>query len=242
MAVDILFPMWNRAEFVEVTLGCLVRNTNWRMVRKLVIYDDGSRPHQLERIAKRIPSPTIGVPVDVRHTDRLGPPGVMLDYLRHDPSEVFVKIDSDIAVPEHWLEDLTAGWDDQVELLGMEIGMPHGLNAGMGLEEGERTWVPARHIGGVGMMRLAAFTGRGPIQPDGRFGFTEWQHTYTPKRGWIFPEINAPCLDRLPVEPYVSLSHQYEILGWQRSWWKYPLDASRYWDWMEGVTVCAGHE
>jgi hypothetical protein len=116
----------------------------------------------------------------------------------------------------------------------MEIGHPHGLHLGMGMDKLERGFHPARHIGGVGMMRASAFAGK-PIKPSGRFGFTEWQHTYRPRRGWIFPEILAPCLDRVPVEPYASLSTTYERLGWQRGWWKYPLGADRYWSWMEGV-------
>jgi hypothetical protein len=87
------------------------------------------------------------------------------------------------------------------------------------------------------MMRTEAFTGRKPIKPSGRFGFTEWQHTHKPKLGWVFPEINAPCLDRLPIEPYVGWSTVYESLKWQRAWWKYPLGADRYWNWLTGVAV-----
>lgn len=236
-----LFLTWNRKEFTEVALDCLVRNTNWAMVRRLVIYDDGSEPEQLGAISRLIPSPAdVRVPVDVRHTRRLGPPGVMLDYLRYDPADVFVKIDNDIAVPGMWLEDLTSAWSLTIDLLGMEVGMPSGIHSGMGLEHGERLFVPARHIGGVGMMRTQAFRdARVPMRPDGRYGFTEWQHTNRPIRGWVFPEINAPCLDRLPIEPFVSLSEEYERRKWQRSWWKYPLAADRYWDWLTKGEVTA---
>lgn len=239
MAVDILFLMWNRAEFTEVAFDCLARNTNWRMVRKLVIYDDGSDSHQLERMVRCVPGQAdIRVPIDFRHTKRVGPPGVMLNYLSHDPSEVFVKIDNDIAVPEFWLEDLSSAWDDWTELLGMEIGMPHGLSSSAYSASG-RSVVPSRHIGGVGMMRTEAFRSRSPMRPDGRNGFTEWQHTHRPNRGWIFPEINAPCLDRLPIEPFVSLSKEYERRGWQRPWWKYPLEAGRYWEWFTEGEIAA---
>jgi hypothetical protein len=240
VAVDILFLSWNRAEFTEVALDCLVHNTNWRMVRRLVIYDDGSEPEQLGVISRCVPSPgDVAVPVDVRHTRRLGPPGVMLDYLRHDPAEVFVKIDNDIAVPELWLEDLSSAWGADIELLGMEVGHPHGFKPEGVIDYGRHVFVPARHIGGVGMMRAEAFLSRRSMRPDGRNGFTEWQHTHQPRRGWIFPEINAPCLDRLPIEPFVSLSKEYERRGWQRPWWKYPLDADRYWDWLAKGEVTA---
>lgn len=234
--VDLLFLTWNRKEFTEVSLRCLVENTNWRMVKRLVIYDDGSLPDELDAIAAMVPRPgDIRVPIDFRHSPRLGPPGVMVDYLHRDPADVFVKIDNDIAVPPLWLEDLTSAWTSTIDLLGMEIGHPHGIQAGMGLENG-KMFVAARHIGGVGMMRTSAFLeARHRIKPDGRFGFTEWQHTERPVRGWIFPEILAPCLDRMPIEPYLSWSLEYEQRKWQRPWWKYPLNADRYWNWMEVV-------
>lgn len=233
MEVDILFLSWNRAEFTEVALRCLERNTNWRLVRKLVVYDDGSEPEQLGRLTRAMPDfSKIRVPIDFRHTKRLGPPGVMVEYLKHDPSEVFVKIDNDIAVPPGWLDDLMGVWSPELDLLGMEIGMPRGLSSLPVLEP--RAWEPCRHIGGVGAMRTAALIDhRPPIKPNGRFGFTEYQHTHKLRSGWVFPEINAPCLDRVPVEPYASLSASYVQEGWQREWWQYPRHADRFWNWIE---------
>jgi len=40
--VDILYLAKGRLEFTKHTLGMLVKNTNWDLVNKLVIYDDGS--------------------------------------------------------------------------------------------------------------------------------------------------------------------------------------------------------
>lgn len=236
MAVDILFLTWNRAEFTEVACRCLERNTNWRLVRKLVVYDDGSEPEQLSRIVQAIPDlEKIRVPIDFRHSKRLGPPGVMLDYLKHDPSSVFVKIDNDIAVPPGWLDALSAVWEQspELDLLGMEIGQPRGLSS-MPSEDQERTWEGCRHIGGVGMMLASSLLrGHPPMRPNGRFGFTEYQHTHKLCSGWVFPEINAPCLDRVPVEPYRTWSEEYVRRGWQREWWQYPMSASRFWEWIE---------
>jgi hypothetical protein len=237
MTVDLLFLTWNRAEFTEVALGCLARNTNWRLVNRLVVYDDGSDQDQLEQIVAAVPGPAdIGVPIDFRHTVGLGPPGVMLDYLGHDPTEVFVKIDNDIAVPGGWLEALTGVWEDRLDLLGMEIGMPRGLSSlPWPEEEAARTWEPCRNIGGVGMMRSSALLRQHPpLKPNGRFGFTEYQHTHKTASGWIFPEINAPCLDRVPVDPFASWSAGYVERGWQREWWQYPQTADRYWSWLKG--------
>jgi hypothetical protein len=55
----------------------------------------------------------------------------------------------------------------------------------------------------------------------GRFGFTEWQNRNDLKRGWITPDLLVPQLDRVPVEPYRSLSETYIENGWQRAWTPY---------------------
>lgn len=52
--------------------------------------------------------------------------------------------------------------------------------------------------------------------PSGRSGFSEWQHTYQPVRGWIRPDLPVALLDRVPLEPWLSLSQEYIANGWQR--------------------------
>jgi len=226
--LDILFLSWNRWEFTELSLRLLFENTNWELTRRLVVYDDGSDSTTVGRLQSLIGE----APCEVvfRQTHERSPVGVMLHYLRNDPAEQFAKIDNDIAVPPGWLESLLCVWSPEIDLLGMEIGHPHGLQTD-DMSFIKRMFVPARHIGGVGMMRSSAFGGARRMRANGRFGFTEWQHTNRPRVGWIFPEVNAPCLDRVPVEPWVSLSAFYEQVGWQRPWWKYPMESAHHWDW-----------
>lgn len=40
--VDLFYPAWNRLEFTRETFGALLANTEWPLVRELVVYDDGS--------------------------------------------------------------------------------------------------------------------------------------------------------------------------------------------------------
>lgn len=228
MSLDVLYLSWNRWEFTEATLPLLWANTEWDLVRRFVVYDDGSEPPILAKLEALVASSP--VEIDFRKTHHRSPVAVMRDYLTHEPASTFAKIDNDVAVPPGWLSDLLSVWADRIDLLGMELGQPHGLLAANGEP---RRFVESSHIGGVGLMRTSAFERYPKMRPVGRFGFTEWQHTYRPVRGWIFPEVNAPCLDRLPTEPWVGLSERYESFGWQRPWWKYPAEASRYWEWME---------
>lgn len=229
MTLDILFLSWNRWEFTECALRHLFRNTEWTHVRKLVVYDDESAEPAAQRLRQLLDDSPVEVALRVRRLR--SPVAVMLDYLGSAPADVFCKLDNDIVVPPGWLPEMLAVWTDHMDLLGMEIGHPMGL--GYPEITGERVFVPCSHIGGVGLMRSGAFLeARHAMRPNGRFGFTEWQHTERPVRGWIFPEILAVCLDRVPVEPWAGLSAAYRQAGWQRDGYLYPLDATRYWDWI----------
>ena len=235
--LDVLYLSWNRIEFTEQTLPLLLANTDWSDAR-LVVYDDGSEAHAVERLTAILE----GSPAEFifNRTHYRSPVAVMCDYLfKSQPTEIFAKIDNDVCVPPGWLDSMLEVFTPKVELLGMEVGHPNGIEP-IEPPETEHVMIPARHIGGVGLMRTSAFTHphRKAPKPVGRFGFTEWQHTYQPVRGWIFPDLPVPCLDRIPTEPWLSLSLFYEQAGWQRPWWKYPVEASCYWEWMEeGVAI-----
>ena len=83
-------------------------------------------------------------------------------------------------------------------------------------------------------MRTKVFRGRGrKIIERGRFGFTEWQRRHSPTRGWITPDLMVPQIDRVPLEPFVSLSAEYVAAGWQREWPKMdPVWSEPYFGWL----------
>lgn len=234
MSLDIVYLARNRRAFTEVTIGCLIQNTNWSLVDRLIVYDDGSEDTTAEWLHATLPH--LVYRHQIRETNLGSPVAVMADYLASDPADWFVKLDNDVAVPDGWLDRLLEVRDGYpelgIDLLGFEAGMtivpsptpgtvhvPDDWDGCYGFEE-------SSHIGGVGLMRSAALqTKNAPLAAapgTTYYGFTEWQ-TRHPEvvRGWITPDLRAPLLDRVPVEPYVSLSDQYIEKGWQRPWGKY---------------------
>lgn len=238
MSVDVLYLSWNRLGFTEVSFRLLIENTNWDLVDRLVIYDDESDDGTYEFLDEMLrPQTTIEKTELVRL--KLGSPvRVMNRYLERTEADWFAKIDNDIAVPPGWLEELlgVVERNPEIELLGMEAGRTGypGSAGGEGSTwEGPRGFVDGSHIGGVGLMRVEAFKTRPAISARGRFGFTQWQDHYRLVRGWICPDLMVPQLDRVPIEPYASLSAEYDALGWQRPW---PVMDARwcapYYDWL----------
>ncbi len=64
-------------------------------------------------------------------------------------------------------------------------------------------------------------------------GFTDWQQRHPELvNGWIVPPLKLFLLDRLPIEPWASLSKKYESTGQQRFWTRYPMEAApALWEW-----------
>lgn len=222
--VEILFLAFNRLEFTRLSFECLRRNTAWERVGCCVAYDDGSEDGTAEYLEAALR--TLPVAAELRRTNLRSPPAIMNDYLEATEAEAFAKIDNDIALPPGWLEASLAVLDasPELELLGLAAGWT-------GVREGEPGWMPASHIGGVGLMRTSAFRERPRIPADGRMGFTQWQDEHDPMRGWIVPDVLAVQLDLVPAEPWASLSAGYVQRGWQREW--PPYQDPTLWDWIE---------
>src|SRR5882757_748779 len=100
MKVDILFLAKNRREYTEETLRQLEKNTNWDLVNRLVIYNDGS-----EDAAPK--EPTYTLTPYYMDTDLGNPVAVMNNYLdvsARMTTPWFAKIDNDTIVPPGWLD------------------------------------------------------------------------------------------------------------------------------------------
>jgi hypothetical protein len=229
MTIDVVFLAFNRLEFTEFSFTKMVKNTNWSQVTNLVIYDDGSKDGTKEWLVERAQSMKAKIPTVIHHTRFGSPVAVMNHWLDNHDSDSFAKIDNDIVVPDKWLPEMLrlTHLNPSLQILGMQpnIGPPvPGRTA-------ERVAEECRWIGGVGIIRRSAFLCCRP-SPRGRFGWTEWQ-TYHPtiSRAWIRPDLTIFELDRVPLEPWKSLSKKYVEKGWQREWGPYPDDMSAYWDW-----------
>lgn len=233
--VDVIYLAWNRLEYTRVTFPLLLKNTDWSLVRNLIVYEDGSTDGTRQYLDSMLAGAWHGDGGRTfkAHLSYLGfrsPVRTMLHYLGGDPAPLFAKIDSDIACPPGWLNELAAVMDasPELELLGMQAGMTTEPMAGV-----VRGWQPCSHIGGVGLMRTSAFLFRPPMRAAGRFGFTDWQQREDPVRGWIVPDLPCPQLDLLPQRSWRELADAYVTLGWQRPWPPYDPDATWIWDWFK---------
>lgn len=224
--IDLLFLAHNRLRFTQEALAALEANTNWSKVARLLIYDDGSNDGTREFLQDRS--------YVFRPEFRFGlwgsPVSVMNHYLcASSPHEerLFGKIDSDTMVPYGWLDECLSVMNEyrELKLLGIEAFCRIAAQVSRG-----RGYQPARHIGGIGIMRSDAFVTL--PRPYGRFGFTAWQEQ-TPKaqKGWINPSLPVFLLDRLPREPWRALSKEYIAKGWQRAWSPYDETMRDLWSW-----------
>jgi glycosyltransferase involved in cell wall biosynthesis len=239
--IEILFLAWNRLEFTRASLAFLLANTDWRFVDRLCVYDDGSEDGTRELLDELLP--LFPVETILRAEKGMGPVAIMRNYVGKTNADWFAKVDNDVAVPPGWLDAMlgVAERNPDVELLGMEAGMTQVVG-----REGDEAWhgvyrfEPATNIGGVGLMKSSAFKTRPSLWADGRSGFTEWQHTNDPVRGWITPDLPVVLLDRLPFEPWLSLSAEYVAKGWQRPWQTWSEEWMAWaWQWMVADEVAA---
>ena len=231
---EILYLAYNRLEFTKKSFSTMVKNTPWEKITRLVVYDDGSTDGTREYLIDAIRSILAPTIVEFRETKHIGPVGIMNDYIIHcgnaKNDTLFVKIDNDVMLPPNWFQKCIRIMflNPEIDLLGIEAmytqkDVPPEL---MGLTS-------AQHIGGIGFMRTRAFTDCLP-RPLGRFGFTNWQlrHTHL-KKYWLNPAIYVNLLNRVPIEPWKSLSLDYERKGWQRKEMGgfLPLEEHAQWDW-----------
>lgn len=223
--IDLIFLAFNRLEFTKASMAALIANTEWNLVRKFIVYDDGSTdgtreylksaqyPHAAELIFKKIG----------------GPVAITKHYLAHAPAEIFAKIDNDTMLPPFWLSECLKVMEanKKLDLLGIEAFYP--VQAG----QAQRGFVPAKHIGGIGLMRPRCFKSMPKEHgPGGRFGFTGWQiANKSVSKGWINPALPVFLLDRMPTDPWLALSQGYVKKGWQRDWKKYTEDRKELWSW-----------
>lgn len=220
--IDIIYPTFNRLEFTKESLKSLIANTAWDRVRQILLYDDGSEDGTREYL-KSIEYPVYASFVFENFG---GPVAAMNRYLQGSPTEIFAKIDNDAMVPPRWLEDGLQVINDcpELDLLGIDA-----FNEVDPVQQ-KRRFSHAPWIGGIGLMRSGAF--RELPEAQGRYGFTGWQDRHKEIiKGWICPSIPFFLLDRIPFDPWKSLSAEYVAKGWQRQWESYSDNQSDQWKW-----------
>lgn len=258
--IDILYLAKGRPEFADASFLNLVKNTAWNKAGRLFVYTDGDH-FPLTLIGRRVVYRAAkelcdladrGIKAIVPMEDSFGGPvAIMSDFLSRRGADIFAKIDNDVIVPPGWLEQCLSVMEahPELDLLGIEPpasrtpapwakGMPVPAPeycAGTVFTGCNPACAPCDSIGGIGLMRRSAFAGKPPMKPHGQNGvggFTDWQlENAHVCKGWIVPPLSLFLLDRLPFEPWLSLSKKYIAQGIQRPWTNYPASASHLWEW-----------
>ncbi len=229
MNVEILYLAFNRLAFTQVSFGLLLEHTDWSLVDRLVVYDDGSKDGTAEWLEDAVKQSAVEE-VEFWQTKHGSPVEVMIDYLAGTDCDVFAKIDSDIAVPSGWLQEAMFVMDrhPNLDLLGLAAGWTGRSSRGDSMLD----YIPASNIGGVGLFRTSAFRKHPDLWSHGRFGLTEWQHRHNPPRGWITPDLPVVQLDLIPEEPWRTLADYYVSKGWARAWPPYDESSADWWSWI----------
>lgn len=214
--IDVLYLAWNRIEFTRKTFETMVTNTDWSKVARLIVYDDGSTDRTLQYLREAVKA--VSVESLVVTSNRLGPVGIMREFLSEEVADVFAKVDSDTMLPPNWLNECLDVMEanPEVDLLGIEARVDADKSG-----PPPRTVYDADFIGGIGLMRRRAFETDlpSPDGPSSRFGFTAWQEKHAGvKKAWINPPLPVCLLNMVPFEPWASLSREYVRNGYQRPW------------------------
>ena len=232
--IELLYLAWNRLEMTKTSFRLLKANTNWSLVDRLVVYDDGSTDGTAEYLEEA--GAAIGVPAFYfRRTKFRSPTAIMNDAFARSEADVIAKIDNDIAVPPAWL-DITAGImgaSPELQALGMEAART-GVFGG---DAEAYSWIQGSHMGGVGLIRTSAITK--PLPSMGRYGWTEYQHRHRLMCGWVTPDLPVVQLDLIPEEPWLSLADYYVSKKWARRWPSYDPLRPEWWRWVPKPKVAA---
>ncbi len=234
MRVEILYLAFNRLAFTQVSFGLLLEHTDWSLVDKLVVYDDGSKDGTAEWLEDAVKQSAVEE-IEFWQTKLGSPVEVMIDYLGRTDCDVFAKIDSDIAVPDGWLAPALGVMErERIDLLGLAAGWTGTPADALDIlaPASSFAFIPASNIGGVGLFRTSAFRRHPDLWSHGRFGLTEWQHRHNPPRGWITPDLPVVQLDLIPEEPWRTLADYYVAKGWARAWPPYDQASSGWWSWI----------
>ncbi len=238
--IDIIFLTKNRLEFTKASLTALSFNTDPELVNRIIVYDDGSTDGTLEYLQS--------LKANLIRTKFGNPVAIMNSYLQETGgTEIFAKIDNDTMLPPGWLNRCleVMNRNPELDLLGIEpcwsrkpsparAIVPEKIHYPE-LDPRPLGFAPCNSIGGIGLMRRSCFRSSKPNPFSTYGGFTNWQlRSKELVCGWVAPPLEVFLLDRMPTEPWKSLSQEYIRNGWQRPWTNYTMDDKHMWDWYHG--------
>ena len=236
--VSLIFPCRNRLEFTRQSWAALMQNTDWSLVSEFHVYDDGSTDDTATWLMAAIQEPPLKGTVrrSFRGTEFHSPMGVTIDWIARSRAPILAKLDNDTIYPPGWLNVALDVMErhPELDMLGLEAMRAIAPIGGNTVHD----YLPAQFISGLGLYRRAAFADQLPVD-GGYFGLEEFQmQTAGLTAGWILPSLPVFLLDRLPMEPWRSLSEEYVRKGWQREWsldLRYKPEESDKWSWWKAV-------
>ena len=216
--IDIMYLKKGREEFTAASDRSIDQNTNGELVR-----------------------------IKWNFTEATSPVQAMNDFLdyadKYGGEPIFAKLDNDVIVPPGWVEAAIGVMDahPELDILGLEPWQsrtPAPWSKDKPVEAPDKNWiggagyVPVSSVGGIFLARRSAFRRSRP-KAEGKYGgFTSWQNLHPEiVKGWIVPPLKLFLLDRLPIEPWASLSKEYIAHGEQRYWTPYTMEQSALWSW-----------
>src|SRR5215213_4395702 len=99
-SVDLLYLAWNRLAFTRETFSTLIDNTDWRYVRELFVYDDGSSDGTREWLAEHVRD--VPAPCRFIRSSFGSPVTAMLDWIGRARAPILAKTDNDAMLPPGW--------------------------------------------------------------------------------------------------------------------------------------------
>jgi glycosyltransferase involved in cell wall biosynthesis len=224
MTADLMFLAKNRLRFTQESFSWLRRNTNWDLIDNFVIYDDGSEDGTAEWLKEQASR----VGAEFRPTNFHSGLIAGNDFVSKSKADFVAKIDNDAMYPPNWLD------------LGLEVMQSHPELQMLGLEymgipgDLPYSYYEVADADGLWIARGEIFrNGSLPAVTDVYFGMHPWVMNNGIKSGRLKPSIPVFLLDRLPMEPWCSLSREYTDRGWQRTFPSYEPNMSHLWDWCQ---------
>ena len=228
--VDLMMAVHDRVDFTRETLRCLDENTDWALVDKFTIFDVASKDVTHDMLAVcRYPAQVVRFDtrrhiVDVQH-----------EQIKRATAPLIIKLDNDTIVPPNWLTEIVGVMDRHPELDGLGF---EAVNTSIGVRIDNmpttlpRSYALTQFLGGLHCFRTRAFAASMPVASGQHFGLQTWMDQRKDlKLGWIAPSLNVFLLDRLPLEPWATLTRKYVEQGLQRNWEKYSEADAHLWKW-----------
>jgi len=121
--ITLLFVAKNRLAFTIESLESLYQNTDWGLVHKMLIVDDGSVDGTAEHLSDWAAKMSKFVDIAIDTAGGYGAPAAVMNaFADACETDIFAKIDNDVIVPPGWLTKCIRVFDEnpELDLLGIE--------------------------------------------------------------------------------------------------------------------------